>query len=89
MECFTKKEYLERLSDLIPDCYQRNRLLITSETVRHATQMIEELSAALHEAFADIVENDLVVDVKNTARDLYALGRFLDISFETIIMDTT
>jgi len=51
--------------------------------------MIEELSAALHEAFADIVENDLVVDVKNTARDLYALGRFLDISFETIIMDTT
>ncbi|NGX57212.1 MAG: hypothetical protein K940chlam3_00096 [Chlamydiae bacterium] len=85
MRSFTKNEYLERLSNMIPDSYKPGRLIVTADTVKTATTMVEDLADALHDAFDGMVETDLVVEVKNTARDLYALGRFLDISYEVIM----
>jgi hypothetical protein len=87
MKNFTKQEYLERLGNLIPNCYHLNRLILTTATVRDGILMLEELAIALHKAFEDMVETDLVLDVKDAARDIFSLGRFLDISFETIMND--
>ncbi len=87
MKCFTKREYVERMCDLIPNSCVSDKLVVTNETVQSAIALIEEMSALLHVEFAKMVETDLVIEVKNTSRDLFTLARFLEIAFDVIIRD--
>jgi hypothetical protein len=89
LKSFTKDEYIKRISDLIPNSTTNNKLIITNETVKDATGLIKEMSAGLYDAFINLAETDLVLEIKDALMDLYSLGSFLDVSFETILSDGT
>lgn len=82
----TQSEYMERLVNLLPDTafVGKTKMVFDRGCLEHSAQMVEAISNELFKSLGQLAETDYVLDLKDAARNLAVLGRFLTISLETI-----
>lgn len=85
VKALTKKEYLERLKNLLPaSTIQGEKLVLTLESINHSCLMTEELIREILKALLPMPETDMVYELKESLRNMWALIRFLAMAFEVI-----